>query len=134
MTDQKSDQAALTGLVDDFGWEWQSHDLAINKDRDKSGESPLLVVTRNDIEWIKTHDNYDKYYPLAGTWVEGRLREEMGEAFIHLEFDGQESYQCKYWITSKEMGRIKPGYTDWWKSPVTALVATLRVLKQKEVT
>ncbi len=144
MTDQNGDQAALNGLVDDCypdGWPWEANDvLRITlKDGRVYGAAVLDIngpddTIRINMPWAtegKMYIHPSNKYPLAGTWVEGRLREEMGEAFVRMENFG-ESYHVWVYVNNREYPmRFTSNMTP---NPIQALIAALRELKQKEVT
>ncbi len=135
MTDS-GDQAALNGLVDDcYGgqWPWKVGDLVVDEEVEFSAIVEILdntIYTPHD-GWTKEQ----KRYPYAGTWVEGRLRELLNEGVINYEEamvvqiygDGR----TEVYPYNEQEFKGPPFFTE--ASPIQALAAALRVLKEKEV-
>jgi len=151
MTNQQGDQDALNALVDDCysdGWPWGLHDVFIVETWPGYFGIIWAFVDNKPIGfYVKVAEHPDFVeaptefkngvpvgsMPLAGTWVEGRLIELMGEAFAGLHYHRHpqhpKTWSCVYLIDEKFKS------ADWHDTPIQALCAALRAVLEagKEV-
>lgn len=132
----KEDQEELNKYCDDPEtppWEWQLHDIAINKLRIESGQVPLFLESLSEVDWVestnKEGDADSRFYPLAGEWVVWRLIKIMDYGFHGLLHYGNRNYGVDYFIPAGKNATQRKTATG--PSVIQAIIKAIKGAKGK---
>ncbi len=129
MTEQQTDQEALTAAVEWFGVDewwggWKENDLSFEEG---CGVGVPIIKLSNELLFQYPLYDYPRpisklektIYPYAGTWAEGRIREAMGNAYIELYRVCEGVWHCAY----RNMPHIVPRLIAEGPTALRALIA-----------
>ena len=126
-----TDQEALNRFVELHPWEWKVGDWVIALD----GGNVIIIdfdefFDGDDLPWLiyprrkaqRATTDLVGFRVLAGLWIEGRLREMGGEAFLRLEKWGS-IWRCHYYIFIDDLVHREEFVNG--DTPIQALLAAL---------
>jgi hypothetical protein len=146
MTDiQQAEREAIKRLVDECGWEWRVGDFV-----EKNGEPFVVILKESSIGYLSVFHSTDNScgpdaihvedaYPYPDTWLEGRLRKRLGDAFHSLnkqltEHTPRETYDCVFFCGGQytNTGWLPYTNTGWLPSPICALAEAVIAVEGRE--
>ena len=117
-----TDQEALNAYVEKHPWVWQPGDHY----KSAPWRVPKIVYDERQAAFFNRNPGLELKLP-ADSWIEGRLRKELGEHFGELLFDhDRQEFVCTYTFDKKSYEEA-----GWKSTPIQTLLAALEAVEEK---
>ena len=117
-----TDQEALNAYVEKHLWVWQAGDHY----KTALWQAAKIVYDERQAAFFNRNPGLELKLP-ADSWIEGRLRKELGDHFGELLFNhDRQEFVCTYTVDKKSYET--PG---WKPTPIQAYLAALEAVEEK---